>query len=597
MNEQEIPEWARPGLLQLVDTLNLQQLRFICQHFPGSFQKVQAMRSRCRQWLESARTLSQPILECLVGRAPVTLFIQQLSDEALTEIRNDLLQYFGWVPVRLALWADSRKLAIDFEDSEQPEEPSAGDRERALKNLADWLDTYFAKSLDLAVVVPENPQTSPKPVTSPNPAQSVPSGAQGGGNEAGGGTGAVPVSSDDVEVWKERLNQAHKKHRQECRELEEARAREQAAHAAAQSELETKIREQKEALLAWEKRFESEVQRRLEEALDSRIRPWWVHAVTEEQVLESHRQDTDGLLEQTARLLQAQEKQDRLRGKRSELRRQLEALRNARVQVYEAVLDSLDPLPELGSLLRRLEAQSSALQKKLGVAGAPDGVLGEIQRSLALADSPEALQTVKSRIEALEALGFIRAEQKAELLALGERRQSLLQDPRVPRRSRRPEAPLFSRVMERGAEGLVLIDLYNFLGRQADKLGLPTGPDNLSVARLQFQPRLRQFATARSHVTFRAFVDGPNANVESLTANVRVEFSGGQGRDRADACLLDYLEQWRLQRRDSSQGVPAFVISDDGEVRRGAQLQGAHVISTEEFARRILADESRRTDV
>src|SRR5690606_13489953 len=74
-------------------------------------------------------------------------------------------------------------------------------------------------------------------------------------------------------------------------------------------------------------------------------------------------------------------------------------------------------------------------------------------------------------------------------------------------------------------------------------------------------------------------LDGPVGRAESARRNVRIEYSGGTGAQRADSVILGRLRH--LTMSDVSR--PCYLVTDDRRLRDDAQREGARCVRTTAF--------------
>ena len=70
-----------------------------------------------------------------------------------------------------------------------------------------------------------------------------------------------------------------------------------------------------------------------------------------------------------------------------------------------------------------------------------------------------------------------------------------------------------------------------------------------------------------------------------VSPNVEIEFSGGQGRNRADQRIVEHVSLRRPEEAEQKW----FVVTDDRAVRRAAAKNGARFVPADLFAV-LLAD-------
>jgi hypothetical protein len=125
-----------------------------------------------------------------------------------------------------------------------------------------------------------------------------------------------------------------------------------------------------------------------------------------------------------------------------------------------------------------------------------------------------------------------------------------------------------------------------------DAQGQPTGRARQALAQ-----RLQALAERHPTLHVELWFDGPVQDTRSLSEQVRVHFSGGEGSDRADGAIVAYVRHMgdRLSGiayariEDMSSGLDSplghvTVVSADGEVRGQVLRLGAAVMQPVEMA-------------
>jgi len=98
----------------------------------------------------------------------------------------------------------------------------------------------------------------------------------------------------------------------------------------------------------------------------------------------------------------------------------------------------------------------------------------------------------------------------------------------------------------------------------------------------RLEPWMRRLGEAARLADIRFVMDGPRAAHQTLGPTVRVEWTGGQGENRADQVIGGML-------RVSDMSMPTWVITRDTDLGRRAREAGAVVEAPEAFTRRAVA--------
>jgi hypothetical protein len=89
-------------------------------------------------------------------------------------------------------------------------------------------------------------------------------------------------------------------------------------------------------------------------------------------------------------------------------------------------------------------------------------------------------------------------------------------------------------------------------------------------ARNRLQGMIVKLAESRPNLSVTICYDGPTANTYELSPNVQAIFSGGEGTDRADQRIEDYL-----LKPGQDPDCKTFVVTDDRPLRGRAMRLGA----------------------
>jgi len=87
------------------------------------------------------------------------------------------------------------------------------------------------------------------------------------------------------------------------------------------------------------------------------------------------------------------------------------------------------------------------------------------------------------------------------------------------------------------------------------------------------------FARAHEDAMVWTVYDGAEEGASVPAPRVRVSYTGGEGSQRADRLILDFLRVLGL----SGQSVRVTLVTGDRDLRRSAEKLGAEVISPDEF--------------
>lgn len=330
-------------------------------------------------------------------------------------------------------------------------------------------------------------------------------------------------------------------------------------------------------------RVEAEVARRL----DARLLPWLLPA--ENLEIAANEIAEDDLCDAAEKLLQHQMEIDRRYGLRSRIQAEIARLEALCERLKSAQTDSLRPLSVLSSMLTRIDERVALLRSRLGAPsmGADDGIAGSIERMIASAETFARLAQMRETLNSLASLdlmtehaqrrlhGRIR-DTASKLYATASMRSHWRPDPSASAESSElAGVPLYAiqNALARGTACTLMIDGHNVLFGLTDLFHERHAPGASGIrARMRLEQMLVELSHRCPSLTIHLWFDGASLTDRTASENVRVHFSGGQGRDRADDRIAAHV----LHLREASPEHPRAVVTADralaGRVREAGSL-------------------------
>jgi hypothetical protein len=566
----EVPEWLRPAIGQATAQLPEALVREMGGRLAGGFTKRAAILTAWQRRDQDFARITTEHADWLRETQPSCRVLRALDPLALTECLPTLVGVLGADEVRLALWLDRRESVARLAQPEFPASLPAAQTDPTVARQA-WLELVrreFLRPFGLATEV--------TPGSAPGAGPALRSEAPAGGRELAG--------ESDLDRHRGWLKQAQKA----LTEEKTARAQELAelkrTHARTVEELTVARDQARSALAKLEAETGTRIRAEVSAALDAQVRPWLTQAVELDAAVAVAGPEFERLTRAVSGALERQRQADRHQGNRTTLRKELAALLAMREQVATAAGDALQPLAEWPALLRQLDAAIAHRRQLLGdlPAQAP-AWMPELSADLAVAGNAPAVDTVGQRAETLAGAGLLAGEVLAWFRGQVALRRSAVADPL--RQGLAAPPVRLGDLLRGGQAGLILVDAFNWIGRAGDELGVSSKPERFTDSLKRLEPMLRRVAGRAERVVFVLVADGPDTHHHDLAPNVRILWSGGTGPHRADGVLLGELRH----RRGATPGLPIFVVTEDGEVRRQAKGLGAGVEECVGFARRLKA--------
>lgn len=338
-------------------------------------------------------------------------------------------------------------------------------------------------------------------------------------------------------------------------------------------------------------RFEERVRQAVKRQLDDRLLPWLRPAEAFAQaVAESMQGD---LLQEAEALLQRQASIDQRFGLRSQLEAEAVRCKDFRLRLKEAVKESIQPLPEIGSLVRKLERRIAEIEKILQQTAfvatpagqAPPLLIQKLQHATTL----DELASVRKGLIAIESIGLLAPPELSAAYALiGDKASRLYLQAGLgkPPKSQMPSlkgVPLYAlrRQLADGHSCTLLIDGHNVLHKLPTLFGehFERGDPGTEAQQALIQ-KIDALCTLHENLTVDLWFDSGRAHDETMKSNFNVHYSGGKGANRADDQIVAYLQ---YLSRQSPQQFRALVTADRDEAAK-AEDCGALIVSPLEFA-------------
>ncbi|NGX16142.1 NYN domain-containing protein [Wenzhouxiangella sp. XN24] len=341
-------------------------------------------------------------------------------------------------------------------------------------------------------------------------------------------------------------------------------------------------------LEAMEAKLEKEKNLAIAEALASETREWLSHAREIETA--KHETQARDLVGFARDLLARQKSDDRNYGNVEEIRDQIAQRLDLIQELEHAQATALRPLPQLGPTIAQLRDETEKLQDLIGWNSRnANPLVRELSLRINGAVSLDALSPVRSFIEQAGHLQLLSSGDKASVLrALNRKVDTLIDAYGVPPSDKGLDQPvkktLLYRLEKTKCPWLILVDGHNLIRKVGDLIGNVVDGERAGEAREKLTEIVRRyFASTRAEVLL--YFDGPHQSTEVLSPTMRVIYSGGKGRNRADNAMLEALEEHK-QRRSQTRYI---VITSDLDLATRAMETGADVVSSSSFHDMVLA--------
>ena len=555
-----VPEWLRRHLAVVIDHLPGNYLAAVGDTFPGSFTKREAIIARLRQDTGNFAQISTYLRDCLHAALPARRLLKSLAEDDLLAALEPLHLQVGTSQLVVALWIDSREAVHQLPTAERF--PDILPPAASPSDVGPWEAWVYAHFLHPVGIPHRAPPGLPSPPIDPPPTEDSNEGNEQLRRRLKETQARLRVAQQDAAREKESLIQEHQT------EIAALTGQRDAAQT---------------ALTQLQTEFQRQLRKETEQAVSAQVRPWLARAIAIDEGIQEAGPEFANLKQAVGKALENQRNADRHAGNLIQIRQELEELEQLREKALLASEATLHPISEWKKLHTRLDEAITKRRTLLDQPPAAPGWVPELAASIASARSPEQLQQTRDQIGSLASCGLISPECVRWLEERARRRTSALTP--VTGSGPGPKPTTISDLIHERAPGILLIDVYNWIGCAGSILGVSDQPDQFAESFRKLRPQIRAFARSLPRLDLHLFLDSPESRIESLGSKVRLHWSGGSGPNRADTALLAHLRHLR----DAGEAAATFVVTDDQQVCREARGLGVGVEATVAFAKRFLA--------
>lgn len=518
--------------------------------------------------------------------------ISVLAEASVERILDQIVVLHGLGPITAAMLLDEReivrtrafRLIDDSEDRSQTKDPSRG-AEAASEVLA-RMTPFLEVLAEILTLADEKSVAAEK-------------------SAPGGATGSRITQKVEPEIVPEQARERQLSEALRAKRLEAARLQRDLDRANASSERATReidaltrardAAKQHSTALETElqmlrNRFEERLEVELSRRLDARLLPWLSPA--EHLVRIADEIEHDDLCHAAEQLLQHQSDIDRRYGLRSRIKEEIERLEVQSKRLKSAQIDSLRPLPALSAMAKRIDERIAVLRTQLGVPSVGDGdaIEGSLERQIAAAPTFARLAQARETLNALASLDLMTEGTQRRLHeSIRCSASRLYAEASMDHRWQRTPSPglepsdlggiplyALHAYLSNGVDCTLVIDGHNVLFRLHDLL---QNGEKTSAPGIRERTRLEQMIVALGRrypsLSIHLWFDSTSLTDRTASENVRIHFSGGQGRDRADDRISAYVRY----RHETAPEQPRAVVTADRALAGRVQEAGAMVMT------------------
>ncbi len=583
-----LPSELNEALVCSLDTVPDSVLSEIGKKFlSGGFTEAQPIRLRLAARLRGPAALEPWLIHLLRRAVPGFVVISALSSQSLHELAESLLKLAGRVDFVLQILLDPRhdlqhmgvemmgKLALKPTDEEC--------RAATLK-LCKFVDAHLLVAAGLSVTPVENelPDKTSEELSSEEAHEML--------QLMDVQTKLLESQKVTIAALKKNLQDQSRKHKGRLeaahRHAAEDRKRLVAERDLIRGKL-NRMTKDKELLALQLKKLatdqQSVITQGVAEQTSGLVRKWLTHPLEMEQHLESANATCGDLLDRAAQALELQARQDHFTGNRLALEHKLTQLREARERLAQATQTALSPIPRLKEVLAEVEEEIARIQKVLAHERTDNPLIEKLLISVNHAADWNETRRCSEMLQHLVDFNLVRTDERRRVYDAIQRKFSLLEEIACGRESEAPDHGWSLRnAIFRNSPSLLILDGHNLLFGLEDIFRPDFDADGHpgSKARRHLVSMVRHLADSRPNLRVRICFDAPHHQTVTVSSNVEIEYSGGQGEHRADNRITEQLAIRRTEELEQKW----FVVSDDRAVRREALKYGAQYVPVDLFA-------------
>lgn len=586
----ELPAEYNDYLVEIMHSLPDEIMADIGKRFlPGGVAQAHSARAKVAELLRTPVEVETWLLTLLMGISPGRVYVSKLTVEGLVPLTEALLKIWPRRYVAGVLLIDPRpdvqKYGLELvtkglavEDKENKEEGRA--------DLLEFINTVFLQIAGIEAstgpipVVPERIKTKEGEIlTRKDFMEAFGTATEGFGKSVKANKRLLQNIEDQKRKYAERTEAAARQHAEEKKRL--LTERDQSVSKARRAEKEKAALEERVRQI--EAKSAAAIARGVAEQTSALIRKWLNAPLALERQAQSSEAGAQDVLARVEEALQNQIRQDHATGNRQELEHRLEKLRAAKSRLQDAASTALRPLPELKDLLAEVQEQILAVQKMLSKDRVIDPLTERLLIAINQAQDMNHARECSRLVEQASDLDLMPRADRRRLADALQRKFSLLEElAKGGRVSIMDHGWSLRDAIYRDRPGLILLDGFNILFGMEDsfRADFEAGgrPGRRAAERLI--TILRRLTQERKGIRVRVFFDSPDHQVITVTENLTIEYSGGQGEHRADQRIAAHLEFRRPEETEEKW----FVVSDDRQVRRSAVTNRANPVTVDVFA-------------
>lgn len=350
-------------------------------------------------------------------------------------------------------------------------------------------------------------------------------------------------------------------------------------------------------LEAFEQALETRIRLEVSERFEQEACRWlWHPRLVEAKIAES---DAEDLTTRAKRLLDRQRVHDRHYGNGQELREKIDQRRELLQQLEHAQANSLRPLPELNTTIAALKRDIDCLSFVLEGSVSKCGEL--VSSLVARINGVQSLSDLDLQREFhKDAYSFaLLSAADRDLLdrALDATHERLLilfigPDTDTPAAANQCKHPLLDAVRS-GRHFFLFLDGHNILHRLRDAFGAFFDHEQPGVRARNRLAELVVESFRGTSVEVALYYDSSEPSIEIRAEYVKLIYSGGEGRNRADFAILEDLEE----RRRAFPKSRIVLVTTDLLLAKEANREGVETLTSEDFGWLFLGSASHGAEV
>jgi len=266
------------------------------------------------------------------------------------------------------------------------------------------------------------------------------------------------------------------------------------------------------------------------------------------------------IIKEAREMLNKQAKIDQVYGDRVELNKRLQELSEINNKLKEAIQNSINLTPNIQSVANKVEKEISRITGILGREQKESDYLNLLYGLIGSEENVEQLDTLCEFVNFLFGKKILSEEEWRDVYGRLYGKYECVRF--LPTPKFREFGLSVIRYLRENLDSIIILDAHNIINN--DELKPYFSSNDHKKTREKFESIIKSLAQGRNKVKFYIVYDGPEYKSETIAANIKVYYSGGEGEHRADNFIIENIKSDGFGETSGKR----FIVTDDYELAK-----------------------------